>query len=261
MKLLFIGDVFGSPGRKAVVHWVPQLRQEFGLDFVVANGENLVHGKGVNQKALQALLEAGVDVITTGNHAFDIADSHSLYEQEKRLLRPYNYSSAAPGRGFGIYEIMGGIQLAVVNLIGQVHMSPADNPFTRIEELLLELNGQADIIFVDMHAETTSETRAMGWYLDGKVAAVLGSHTHVPTADEEVLPQGTAYLSDAGMTGPYRSVIGIQIEPILKKFRTGVKSRFEPATDDVRLCGAIVEIEESTGLARKIERIERRMDP
>jgi calcineurin-like phosphoesterase len=145
--------------------------------------------------------------------------------------------------------------LAVVNLIGRVHMDPVDCPFASADKILAELKGTTDIIFVDMHAETTSETRAMGWHLDGKVAAVLGSHTHVQTADEEVLPGGTAYLTDAGMTGPYRSVIGMSIEPVLQKFRTGIRSKFKPATEDIRFCGAVVEVEESTGLARGIQRI------
>jgi metallophosphoesterase (TIGR00282 family) len=154
-----------------------------------------------------------------------------------------------------ILDVLGGIHLAVINLIGRVHMDPAENPFTRADELLVDLKGKTDIFFVDMHAEATSETRAMGWYLDGRVAAVLGSHTHVPTADEEILPRGTAYLTDAGMTGPYHSVIGMAVEPVLHKFLTGVRRPFEPATEDVRFCAALVDVEESTGLATHIERI------
>lgn len=255
MKILFIGDVFGAPGRQAVQEFVPKLKRERALDVVIANGENVSHGRGITEKTASLLFEAGVDVITTGNHAYDIQDSFPYFASEKRLLRPANYPKTSPGRGYGIFDVLGGIQLAVVNLIGRIHMDPVDCPFAAIDRVLDEIKVEADVIFVDMHAETTSESRAMGWHLDGKVGAVLGSHTHVQTADEELLPQGTAYLTDAGMTGPYRSVIGMGVEPVLEKFRTGIRSRFKPAAKDIRLCGAIVDLEESTGLATNIERI------
>ena len=259
MKLLFIGDVFGAPGRQAIQELLQIIKTERAIDVVIANGENVSHGRGITQKTAGILFDHGVDVITTGNHAFDIEDAHSYFESEKKILRPANYKPESPGRGHVIVDVLGGIQLAVINLIGRIHMEPADCPFACADRLLEDLKNQSDILFVDMHAETTSETRAMGWYLDGKVAAVLGSHTHVPTADEEVLPQGTAYLTDAGMTGPYRSVIGMEIEPVLRKFRTGLRSRFKPATEDIRLCGAVVDIDESTGLAQNIERIDKRL--
>jgi metallophosphoesterase (TIGR00282 family) len=195
-----------------------------------------------------------------GNHAFDREESFSYFNSEPRIIRPANYSDKTPGRGVVVREVFSGVKIAVVNLIGRIHMEPVDCPFAAADRVLAELHGEADIIFVDMHAEATSETRAMGWYLDGKVAAVLGSHTHVPTADEEILPAGTAYLTDAGMTGPYRSVIGMEVEAVLKKFRSGIRSKFEPAKEDVRFCGAVVEIEESTGLARKIERVTKRLE-
>ncbi len=255
MNLLFIGDVFGEVGQKAVQTFLPQLRKERGIDFVVANGENIFKGKGITERTAQALFSAGVDVITTGNHAFDQAEVRDYFPKQTRLLRPENYPQQSPGKGFVVQTVYSGITLGVINLIGRIHMEPADCPFVAADRVLDELKGKADILFVDMHAETTSETRAMGWHLDGKVAAVLGSHTHVQTADEEILPGGTAYLTDAGMTGPYRSVIGMKIEPVLKKFCLSLKSRFEAATEDVRFCGAIVEIEESTGLARRIERV------
>ncbi len=259
MKLLFIGDIFGEPGRKAVQEVLPGLVRDKKIDFVVANGENVAHGRGVTAKTLQSLFSSGAQVVTTGNHAFDQQDSLSIFSQESRLLRPYNYSSKAPGKGFVVAEVFSGIKIAVVNLIGRIHMEPADCPFAAADAFIKEVKPEADILFVDMHAEATSEMRAMGWYLDGRVAAVLGSHTHVQTADEEILPKGTAYLSDAGMTGPYRSVIGMKIDPILQKMTLGIKSRFEPAEGDVRFCGAIVEIEESTGLAKKIERVQIRL--
>ncbi|HCU24656.1 MAG TPA: TIGR00282 family metallophosphoesterase [Deltaproteobacteria bacterium] len=259
MKLLFIGDIFGEAGRLAVRNLLPDLKRERSLDFVVANGENVAQGKGITAKTAEQLFAAGVDVITTGNHAFDQADSLDYIRRQPRLLRPENYSAGSPGKGHVVLEVYAGIRVAVLNLAGRIHMEPADCPFAAADRVLADLQGSADIIFVDMHAEATSESRAMGWHLDGRVAAVLGSHTHVQTADEEILPQGTAYLTDAGMTGPYRSVIGMGIDKVLRKFRFGLKSRFEPAVEDVRFCAAMVEIEESTGLARKIERLQIRI--
>jgi hypothetical protein len=238
---------------------LPGLKGEYKIDAVIANGENACHGKGITESTATDLFKAGVDVITTGNHAFDHKEAFPYFASQKTLLRPANYSAKAPGRGHVVLDVLGGVELCVINLIGRVHMDPADCPFTKADELLGEMKGRADVIIVDMHAEATSETRAMGWHLDGRVAAVLGSHTHVPTADEEILPGGTAYLSDAGMTGPYHSVIGMAIEPVLHKFRTGVKRRFEPATEDVRFCAALVEVEESTGMATRIERIQHRL--
>lgn len=255
MRILFIGDIFGSPGRQAVQQVLPQLKRDRKIDVVIGNGENVCHGKGITESTAKDLFQAGIDVITSGNHAFDYQEVFPYFESQKNLLRPANYSSKAPGRGHVILDVLGGIHLAVINLIGRIHMDPADCPFAKANQLLEDIKGRADIIFVDMHAEATSETRAMGWHLDGRVAAVLGSHTHVPTADEEILPKGTAYLTDAGMTGPYHSVIGMEIEPVLHKFLTGVRRRFEPATDDIRFCAALVEAEESTGRATHIERI------
>jgi len=255
MNLLFIGDIFGEPGRRAIKEFLPDLKRTHKIDFVVANGENVAHGKGITPSLADELFSLGIDVITSGNHAFDKLEIVSYYKKQKKLLRPANYPHQNPGKGHVVLDILGGVSLAVVNLIGRIHMAAADCPFAAVDKVLAELKGVADIIFVDMHAETTSETRAMGWYLDGKVAAVLGSHTHVQTADEEILPQGTAFLTDAGMTGPYKSVIGMEIEPVLSKFKTGIKTRWNPASEDVRVCGAVVEIEESNGRARSIERI------
>lgn len=259
MNLLFIGDIFGEPGRQAVQALVPQLRRDRKIDVVIGNGENVTHGKGISIKNAEQLFAAGIDVITSGNHAFDQHDIHEYFRRTPRLLRPENYSELAPGKGHVLIEIYAGVHLAVLNLSGRIHMEPADCPFAAADRVLADLKGRADIVFVDMHAEATSEARAMGWHLDGRVAAVLGSHTHVQTADEEILPKGTAYLTDAGMTGPYRSIIGMKLDNILRKFQTGIKSRFDPAEGDVRFCGAVVEVEESTGLARKIERVQIRL--
>lgn len=259
MNLLFIGDIFGEPGRQAVQNLLPGLRQERKIDFVVGNGENVAHGKGITQKTADQLFAAGIDVITTGNHAFDQHEVHDYFKRQPKLIRPANYSAISPGRGFVLVDLYAGLKIGVINLIGRINMEPADCPFAAVDRVLAEIKGQADIVFVDMHAETTSESRAMGWHLDGRVAAVIGSHTHVQTADEEIMPRGTAFLTDAGMTGPYRSVIGMRIDNVLRKFQTGIKSRFDPAEGDVRFCGALVEIEESTGLARKIERVQIRL--
>ncbi|MCE9625660.1 MAG: TIGR00282 family metallophosphoesterase [Deltaproteobacteria bacterium] len=259
MNLLFIGDIFGEPGRNAVQDLVPKLRQERKIDFVIGNGENVAHGKGITQKTAEQLFAAGIDVITTGNHAFDQHEVHDYFRRQPKLLRPVNYGAASPGRGHVVVEVYAGVKVGVINLAGRINMEPADCPFAAVDRILAEMKGSADIVFVDMHAEATSESRAMGWHLDGKVAAVVGSHTHVQTADEEVMPKGTAFLTDAGMTGPYRSVIGMRIDNVLRKFQTGIKSRFDPAEGDVRFCGALVEVEESTGLARKIERIQIRL--
>lgn len=259
MNLLFIGDIFGEPGRHAVQTLLPGLRRERKIDFVVGNGENVAHGKGITHKTAEQLFAAGIDVITTGNHAFDQHEVHDYFKRQPKLLRPANYAAVSPGRGWVVVEVYAGVKLGVVNLIGRINMEPADCPFAAADRVLAELKGQADIVFVDMHAETTSESRAMGWHLDGRVAAVIGSHTHVQTADEEIMPRGTAFLTDAGMTGPYRSIIGMRIDNVLRKFQTGIKSRFEPAEGDVRFCGALVEIEESNGLARKIERVQIRL--
>lgn len=259
MNLLFIGDIFGEPGRHAVQTLLPGLRQERKIDFVVGNGENVAHGKGITAKTAEQLFAAGIDVITTGNHAFDQHEVHDYFKRQPKLLRPANYAATSPGRGWAVVEVYAGVKLGVVNLIGRINMEPSDCPFAAADRVLAELKGRADAVFVDMHAETTSESRAMGWHLDGRVAAVIGSHTHVQTADEEIMPRGTAFLTDAGMTGPYRSIIGMRIDNVLRKFQTGIKSRFEPADGDVRFCGALVEIEESNGLARKIERIQIRL--
>ncbi|MCP5468685.1 MAG: TIGR00282 family metallophosphoesterase [Deltaproteobacteria bacterium] len=255
MRILFIGDVFGQAGRKAVESILPKLRQREKIDFVIANAENIAHGKGISPSTVKSLYESGVDVITTGNHAFDREESLALYQQDKRILRPANFSKKCPGSGLGIYEVYSGVTVGVINLIGRVHMAPANCPFEKVDEILMETKTSCDIVIVDMHAEASSESRAMGWYLDGRVGAVVGSHTHVPTADEEVLPKGTAYITDAGMTGPYRSIIGIEIEVALNRFLMGMRSPIQPAKEDIRMYSVLMDIEESNGRARSIQRL------
>lgn len=260
MKILFIGDIFGEAGKKAVLEKVPFFRLQQQVDFVIANGENVTKGKGIKIKEAHELFDCGVDVITTGNHAFDQDETEAYFRQEPRLIHPANYNSKTPSKGWVIREVHSGIKIGVLNLAGQVFMSPANCPFECSDRILMqEMQGEADIVIVDMHADATSEKRAMGWHLDGRVAAVLGTHMHVQTADEEILPEGTAYITDTGMTGPYRSVIGMSVEPVLKKFRTGVRQHNHPASEDVRFCAVLLEVAENSGKTVSIQRIQERL--
>lgn len=259
MKILFIGDIFGDAGKKATLQKVPEYRSAHRVDFVIANAENIHKGRGLKIKDAEELFAIGVDVITTGNHAFDQYELIDYYRKQPKLLHPANYSHLNPSKGYVVLDVYSGVRVGVINLAGRIHMEPANCPFESIDKILEEIKGNADITIVDMHAEATSESRAMGWYLDGKVSAVLGSHSHVQTADEEVLPQGTAYITDTGMTGPYRSVIGMKMEAPIRKFRTGIRTPYEPATEDVRFCAAIIEVEESNGKASTIQRIQERL--
>jgi metallophosphoesterase (TIGR00282 family) len=261
MRILFIGDIFGRPGRGIVRdHLADQVGQR-QIDLVIANAENAAAGFGVTPSIAEELLALGIDVLTTGNHVWDkreiveylqSADGNAT-SAARRVLRPANYPAGTPG--FGIYEgaTRGGVAYAVLNLQGRVFMVDNDDPF-RVADRLLE-SIRAKVVIVDMHAEATSEKVAMGWYLDGRVTAVIGTHTHVPTADERVLPQGTAYLTDVGMTGPYDSVIGVEKSKVLERFLTSMPSRFEPARGDVRLCAALIECDPASGRASAIERV------
>lgn len=259
MNLLFIGDVFGKPGRRAVQGILPSLRREFAVDFCVANGENLASGAGVTGETAEELFAAGVDVLTGGNHTFDRREGLSAIEDDLRILRPANYPPGTPGRGAGVYEC-GESRVAVVNLIGRVFLLNADDPFRAADEVLETLIRVTPIIVVDFHAEATSEKIAMGWYLDGRASLVVGTHTHVATADERVLPRGTAYQSDAGMTGPHDSVIGVRKELALHKLRSQMPVKFQPAEGDIRLHALLVRIDPSSGRAQQARRIERHLD-
>jgi metallophosphoesterase (TIGR00282 family) len=254
MRVLAIGDVVGRPGRRIVQERLPQLKREYEIDFVVANVENAAAGFGVTPSVVGELLTAGIDVLTSGNHIFDKKEVFQIIETEPRLLRPANYPPGVPGRGIWSGTSAAGHPITVINLQGRVFMQPSDCPFRTVQALLNELSPQ-QIILVDMHGEATSEKRAMGWYLDGRVSFVFGSHTHVPTADETILPRGTAYITDLGMTGPYDSVIGIDTAQILDRFLRGMPRKFDVASGDVRLCGALVEIDETTFRAIAIERL------
>ncbi len=257
MKILFLGDIFGDAGLLAVKKLVPPLCAEQKIDLVVANCENAVGGLGITPKVAEELFSLPIHVLTSGNHLFHYKEILDYLPRQPKLLRPANYLSVCPGAGSWSGEIYAGIRVGVINLIGQVYMAPANNPFEAVERELEKIRYGSDLILVDMHAEASSEKIAMGWFLDGRVAAVVGTHTHVQTADERILPQGTAYITDLGMTGPYDSVIGMNREEAVVKFKTGIQNRLRPATGDVRLSGVILDIEESTGKARSIQRIQR----
>lgn len=259
MKLLFIGDIFGSPGRRAVTSLVPALREERGYDLVIANVENAVSGAGINAASAEELFRAGVDVMTGGNHIFDKNEGLNVIEQEVRLLRPMNYPPGTPGRGVGLFKV-GEHQLAVASVMGRIFMQPLACPFRALDSALESLADVTPNIFVDFHAEATAEKVGMGWYLDGRVSALVGTHTHVQTADEKILPRGTAYLTDAGMTGPHDSVIGTRKELALQRMLTQMPVRFHPAEHDVRLHGVEIELDPSSGRARRIERIQRKLE-
>jgi hypothetical protein len=257
VKLLFIGDIVGRPGRHAVRELLPRLREEHALDFVIANGENSAGGSGITPATAEEIFSAGVDVITGGDHLWDQKEVMELLAGEKRFLRPLNYPAGVPGQGSGVFEIQNSkFKIAVLNAQGRTFMQPQlENPFLLAAGEAKRLREQTKIIFVDFHAEATSEKIALARYLDGQVSAVVGTHTHVPTADEQIFPGGTAYLSDAGFTGPHESVLGREIEPVIKKFLTGMPQRFEVAKDRVLLHGVVIEIDESTGKAMKIQRV------
>jgi metallophosphoesterase (TIGR00282 family) len=253
VKLLFVGDIVGSPGRHAVESLLPGLRERHEPDFVVVNGENSAGGLGITEKIARALYATGVDAITLGNHAYRHSEVYGFLDSDDRIVRPANYNKGNPGRGWTVVE-SDGKRLAVVNLSGTVFLDAARSPFAEVDSILSELRGKADHVLVDFHAEATSEKIAMGWYLDGRVTACVGTHTHVPTADARVLPGGTAYVSDVGMTGPRGGVIGVQKELAVRRFVTQMPIKFETATDDPWLNAVLIEADGS-GRAVSIEQI------
>jgi 2',3'-cyclic-nucleotide 2'-phosphodiesterase len=263
VKILFIGDIVGEPGRRAVKTLLPGLREQHALDFVIANGENSAGGNGITPKIAGEIFSAGVDVITSGDHLWDQKEVLELLANENRFLRPLNYPAGVPGHGSGIFEVrnptaktQGPVLIGVLNAQGRTFMQPPlDNPFSTAYDEVKKLRERTKLIFVDFHAEATSEKIAFARFLDGQVSAVVGTHTHVQTADEQIFPGGTAYLSDAGFTGPHDSVLGREIEPVIKRFLTGVPQRFEVAKNRVLLHGVVIEIDEASGLAVKIQRL------
>lgn len=256
MKILMIGDIVGSPGRDAVRTIVPQLRQREGVDFIIANAENAAGGTGVTPRIVNDLLNSGCNVMTAGDHIWRRREVFDIIDSETRLLRPLNLPDTTPGNGYYVYTAATGATIAVVSLLGQVFVDAMTrSPFLAIREILPALKQKTNTIVIDFHAEATSEKVAMGWFLDGEVSCVVGSHTHVQTADERLLPKGTAYISDMGMSGPHDSVIGRKKERIIERFLTGMPIRMELGTDDVRLQGVIVEIDESSGRSISIKRV------
>jgi len=260
MRILFIGDIFGRPGRTIVKERLPELVKEHAIDLILANGENAAAGFGITPPLAEELFELGIDVITTGNHIWDKREIVEFFETADgnphspahRLLRPANYVPGTPG--WGMFEgRKNDVPYAVINLQGRVFMASNDDPFRVADQLLKTI--KAKVVVVDIHAEATSEKIAMGWHLDGRATLVVGTHTHVPTADERVLPGGTAYITDVGMTGPYDSVIGVKKELIVGKFLNNMPTRFEAATGDVKMCAVIVDCDEKTGRAQSIQRV------
>src|SRR5712691_9918066 len=255
MRILFIGDIVGRPGRELVRQGLGGLVDHHGIDVVIANAENAAAGFGITREIGEQLLDWGVDVLTSGNHIWDKKEALDYIGTESRLLRPANYPAGAPGNGSYLARTKEGQTVGVINVMGRVFMPLLDDPFAIVLKEIEALKSRARIIFVDFHGEATSEKIAMGWHLDGKVTAMVGTHTHVQTADERILPKGTAYLTDVGMTGPHDSVIGVEIEAALGKFINGLPARFDTATDNPRLNAVIIDADEQTGRATNIERL------
>lgn len=249
-----IGDVVAKPGRVAVLDRIQDLREQHKIDLAVMNAENVAGGFSITPQLADQLFAAGIDVMTSGNHIFDKREVIPYIERQTRLLRPANYPPNTPGKGIWEGEVRG-TRVAVINLIGRVFMQPSDDPFRIAEELLASLSSKVKVRLVDMHAEATSEKYAMGRFLDGRVSAVVGTHTHVQTADERILPKGTAYLTDIGMTGSYAGVIGMKTEDVIARFTTALGRRAEHSVGEVRICAAVIDIDEATGRAREIFRL------
>src|SRR5262245_32797608 len=255
MRILFIGDIVGRPGRQLVKTGLAALISRHEVDLVVANAENAAAGFGITREIGDELLDLGVDVMTSGNHIWDKKEALDYIGTEPRLLRPANYPAGAPGSGSYLARTRDGQSVGVINVMGRVFMLNIDDPFAVVLQEIETLRQRARVLFVDFHAEATSEKAAMGWHLDGKVAAVIGTHTHVQTADERILPKGTAFLTDAGMTGPHDSIIGVEIEPALGRFLNALPARFETATANPRLNAVVIDADDKTGLATDIERL------
>lgn len=255
MKVLYIGDVVGKSGRKAVADHLPRLQDELGLDFVVVNGENAAHGFGITAAICETFFDLGVDVVTTGNHAWDQREIVDYIQTEPRLLRPVNYPEGTPGQGVGVYEAKNGQKVCVIQAMGRLFMDPLDDPFAGVQRALLNkrLGEKTDFILIDIHAEATSEKMAMGQHFDGQASMVVGTHSHIPTGDAQILSKGTAYQTDAGMCGDYDSVIGMTKGPAIGRFISKMRGeRLAPASGEGTLCAVYVESDDATGLAAKI---------
>ncbi|MGQ3686210.1 MAG: TIGR00282 family metallophosphoesterase [Candidatus Loosdrechtia sp.] len=260
INVLVIGDIVGKPGRIILKNKLKTYTDKENIHFCIANGENAAGGAGITEDIAKELFSYGVDVITSGDHIWDKKDIMHFLETNRYILRPANYSPLAVGRGYTVKDSTAGIPIAVINLLGRVFMKPVDCPFRVVDDILKTISRETKAIFVDMHAEATSEKIAMGWYLDGRVSAVCGTHTHVPTADERILPKRTAVISDLGMTGPHESVLGRKIECVLKAIVTQMPVRFDVAEGDVRINGAMIVVDSQTGQAESIKRVEIKED-
>ncbi|MDP3791270.1 MAG: TIGR00282 family metallophosphoesterase [Candidatus Omnitrophota bacterium] len=259
MRVLFIGDIVGEPGRHAIKELVPKIVKREKIDFIVANGENVAGGSGITPMLVDELLGYGIDVITSGDHIWKRKEISDRLSQDARILRPANYPRESPGSGSTVVESKSGVEVGVINLQGRVFMQAIECPFRAAKAEVDRIKNKARVIIVDIHAEATSEKMAMGWFLDGSVSAIIGTHTHVQTADEKILPKGTAFLTDAGMTGPFDSVIGRNKEQILTRFISQMPTKFEMAEGDVQLHGAIIDIDEKTGKAESIKRVQEKL--
>lgn len=259
-KILMIGDIVGRPGRRIIREKLSHIKNKYEVDFVIANGENAAGGNGITEKIAQELFISGIDFLTMGNHIWDNKDIFNFIETENRMIRPANYPATAPGKGYQIVETDNGLKIGILNISGRTFMPPLDCPFRTADTIIEEISSVANIIIVDFHAEATSEKVAMGWYLDGRVTLVAGTHTHVQTADERILPNGTAYITDIGMTGPINSVLGIDKERVINKFITQMPVRFEVAKGPAELNGIIVAVNDVTGKAVAISRIRESME-
>ncbi|MGG4110805.1 2',3'-cyclic-nucleotide 2'-phosphodiesterase [Bacillus subtilis] len=254
MRILFIGDVVGSPGRDMVKEYVPKLKTKYKPHFTIINGENAAHGKGLTEKIYHSLIQSGADAITMGNHTWDKKEIFDFIDDVPNLVRPANFPEGTPGKGI-TYVKANGKELAVINLQGRTFLPPLDDPFLKADELISEAAKRTPYIFIDFHAEATSEKLALGWYTDGRASAVVGTHTHVQTADNRILPKGTAYITDVGMTGPYDGILGMDRETIIKRFKTNLPVRFTVAEGKTTLSGVVIDIDDQTKKAVKIERI------
>jgi metallophosphoesterase (TIGR00282 family) len=255
MRILFIGDIVGKPGRRAIRGLLPEIIFQYKIDFVIANCENAAAGFGVTREVVEELYSNHINVLTSGNHIWDKKEISEFVGDYETLLRPANYPAGSPGWGSVVRHDSSGISCGVINLMGRVFMKPIDCPFRTAEREIEKMKKYTRIIIVDMHAEATSEKEAMGWFLDGRVSAVLGTHTHVQTADEMILPGGTAYITDVGMTGPFNSIIGIRKDAVMERFLTQIPNKFDVAKDDVRLQGVVVAVDGKSGNATGIDRL------
>ena len=255
VKILFIGDIVGSPGREMLTDYLPKLKEKYRPQITVVNGENAAAGKGITEKIYKQFLNLGVQVITMGNHTWNKREVIDFIDEAPYLIRPANFPDTNPGKGI-VYVKYNNQEIAIMNLQGRTFLDPHDDPFKKVDELIAEAQQRTNLIFIDFHAEATSEKQAFGWYVDGRVSAVIGTHTHTQTADERILPNGTAYLTDAGMTGPYDGILGVEREAVIKRFTTNMPVRFDvDKTGRNQLSGCLIHLDPTTGKAKKIERI------